>query len=297
MSRRSLLALLGLGVVGACSDTPPQAAPPFNPPANALYYGASAPSDKLQAFEATLGMTLSCHRSYFGAGDEGRLLAQVRSDLNLGRLPIPSIKPPQPWADSSRDKGWLVALLGPLGELRKRIYLSVHHEPENDAPTYGTPADFVVLQRAVIAQAAIDAPNVVVVPILSTWSFDQRSQRVPEEWNVRDAALYGLDLYNPWSPDNGKDWVPFEAKLALAEQEADGREILVGEYGCRTDPSQPGRAADWMTSAFETAVKSNVLAMSYFNSSRNSPDGTWELDDETLPVFAELLSSNAVIRI
>jgi hypothetical protein len=173
----------------------------------------------------------------------------------------------------------------------------VHHEPENDAASYGTPADYIALQEAVMRQAARDARKVVVVPILGIWSFDERALRVPAQWNVRDAPVYGLDLYNPWSPDNGKPWVPFADRLALAEQQAAGRPILIGEYGCRSDPSQPGRAATWMTDAFKASLASDVVAMSYFNSSRNSPDGTWELDSETLPVFAELLSRPDVTRI
>lgn len=287
--------MVGLGLVAACSKEPKR--PRFTFPGGSLYYGASTPIAKLSAFEATLGLTLSCYRSYFEAGQEGLLLARVKSDLALGRMPIPSIKPPGPWADSAKDIGWLERLLGPLGDVDEKIFLSVHHEPENDAASYGGAADYVALQAAVLEQAARVARNVVVVPVVAAWSFDERAERVPQEWNVRDAPVYGLDLYNPWSPDNGKDWVPFEERLDLAEVEAHGRPILVAEYGCRTDASQPGRAASWMNDAFEAALASDVIGMAYFNSSRNSPDGTWELDSETFPVFAELLARPNVTRI
>ena len=88
--------------------------------------------------------------------------------------------------------------------------------------------------------------QVTVVPILGSWSFDERSGRTPRQWNVAEAPVYGLDLYNPWSVDNGRPWVPFADKLTLAEDEAAGRPLLVGEYGCRTDPTQarPSRDMD-----------------------------------------------------
>jgi len=120
---------------------------------------------------------------------------------------------------------------------------------------------------------------------------------VPSSWNVPDAAVYGLDLYNPFSPSNGAAWTPLADKLSLAAGEAAGRPLVIGEYGCRSDPAQPGRAAQWMRDAFETALDAGVVAMSYFHSELNSPDGTWELDDETFPVFSELLSRAEVAQI
>jgi hypothetical protein len=294
LSRRAFLSLLGLSAVAACSGT---SLPTFTFPRNALYYGAGMPPDDLAPFESQLGQPLPCFRRYFEAGEEASLVAQIRGDLDAGRMPIPSIKPPGPWAQSARDNGWIDGVLEPLGELDEPIFLSVHHEPENDAAGYGTAAEFKQLQNAVLSRAATHARNVIVVPILSTWSFDERSKRRPSEWNVTDAPVYGLDLYNPWSATNGKDWVSFEDKLSLAEQEADGRPMLIGEYGCRSDPAQPGRAAQWMRDAFEVALEGSVVAMAYFNSYRNSPDGTWELDAETYPVFAELVTGPGVARI
>jgi hypothetical protein len=217
----------------------------------------------------------------------------VVDDLAAARMPIASIKPPGPWAATARDAGWIESLVGPLGDLDDQLFLCVHHEPENDAARYGTADDYVALQNALLDATAATS-NVVVVPILGTWSFDERSERLPSEWNVHGAGVYGLDLYNPWSPTNGKEWVPFSDKLELAMQEADGRPILIGEYGCRSDPSQPGRAAGWLDDAFDSALGSGVVAMAYFNSARNSPDGTWELDAETLPVFADLISGPQV---
>jgi hypothetical protein len=287
LTRRTFLALVAASAAAACSSGPD--VPSYLFPKNALYFGASTPPDKLAPFEAQLGSRLSCYRSYFEDSEVGSLHRQVVNDLAGGRMPVTSIKPPGSWAATAMNREWIDNLVGPLGDLDDQVFLSVHHEPENDAAGYGTAADYVAMQDAVLG-AASSTSNVVVVPILGTWSFDERSERLPSEWNVHGAGVYGLDLYNPWSPTNGKDWVSFADKLAQATQEADGRPMLIGEYGCRSDPAQPGRAAQWLTDAFDTALGAGVVAMAYFNSSRNSPDGTWELDGETLPVFADLLA-------
>ena len=213
LSRRTFLSLLGLGAVAACSGT---GLPTFTFPKNALYYGAGVPRDNLAPFESRARPAAACSQ-LLRAAEEASLVAQVRNDLDSGRMPITSIKPPGSWAETARDNAWIDGVVEPLGELDEPVFLSVHHEPENDAASYGTAAEFKQLQNAVLSRVAKHARNVIVVPILSTWSFDERSKRRPSEWNVTDAPVYGLDLYNPWSATNGKDWVSFEDKLSLAE--------------------------------------------------------------------------------
>jgi hypothetical protein len=288
MSRRSFLAIVAAAAAtAACSGGSDDAASyPYR--RESLYYGAATPPDRLAAFEAQLGSRLSCYRSFFNSSQVGSLHSRVAVDLEHGRMPIASIKPPGPWAATARDHAWIDHVVGPLGHLDHKVYLCVHHEPENDAAHYGSPADYVAMQDAVL-DAATSTPNVVVVPILGTWSFDDRSDTVASNWNVERAAVYGVDIYNPWSTNTNKGWVPFADKLELAAEEAAGRPMLIGEYGCRSDPAEPGRAAQWLQDALEAALNAGVVAMAYFNSERNSPDGSWELDGETLPVFAEIL--------
>ena len=56
---------------------------------------------------------------------------------------------------------------------------------------------------------------------------------------------------------------------------------LIGEYGCRDDPENPGLAAEWLRDAAEYGRSHNFVSMSYFNSGVQSPDGTWALQGET----------------
>jgi hypothetical protein len=266
-------------------------------PAGRLYYGASMPAGRLAGFESELGAPIACHRTYFRAGGEAALAQQAAADLRAGRVPIPSIKPPAGWAATARDNAWLDSVVEPLSDLPGPVFLAIHHEPENDAAQFGSASDFVALQRAALSRAAAAGKNVTVVPILTSWSFDERSQVDAPAWNVDNAPIYGIDVYNPWSIDNGKPWTTFGDRLALSADDADGRPMLIGEYGCRTDPADPGRAGGWMRDAFASALDADAVAMSYFNSGVGSRDGTWELDDERLPVFADLLHSRQVARV
>lgn len=75
-----------------------------------------------------------------------------------------------------------------------------------------------------------------------------------------------------------------------------GYPTLVGEYGCRTDPENPGCAAQWMRDARDFAYANGFIGISYFNSGLNSPDGTWELDSERTPVFTDLLGRTETAR-
>ena len=49
---------------------------------------------------------------------------------------------------------------------------------------------------------------------------------------------------------------------------------------------EPGRAASWMIQAFDFALANNVVAMSYYDSSLNSPGGSWVLDQERTVAMA-----------
>jgi hypothetical protein len=266
-------------------------------PAGQLYYGASTPADRLAGFESELGAPLACHRTFYKAGSEAAMAQQAAADLRAGRVPIPSIKPPAGWAATARDHAWLDSVIEPLADLPGPVFLVIHHEPENDAASFGSASDFVALQRAALSRAAAAGDSVTVVPILTSWSFDERSEVDASGWNVDNAPIYGLDVYNPWSVDNGKPWTPFGDRLELSAGDADGRPMLIGEYGCRTDPADPGRAAGWMREAFASSLQAHAVAMAYFNSAVGSRDGTWELDDERFPVFAALLQSRQVARV
>jgi hypothetical protein len=104
--------------------------------------------------------------------------------------------------------------------------------------------------------------------------------------------IMGFDSYTGWSPTNGKAWQPaadvFAPGLTILGW---GYPTLVGEYGVRTDPANPGRSAQWLRDAYAFASAHHFVGMSYFDSGNNSPDGTWALDTERLLVFRTNLNA------
>lgn len=314
LSRRSILALaLSSAAAGVVSTAPAALAKPMgsarslatgnrfpgDPGAGRLYYGVSMP-DGLRAFERELGKRVTLHRRYYQAYQTDEMVRQARRDLEHGRLPHLSTKPPGTWgavAAGSHD-GWIRQVASLLRRLHSPVFFTVHHEPEDDAGGTGMRAnDFVAMTTRAVNIFKQEAPNVAVFPVLQSWSFDYRSGRNPAEWFVPAAPIFGVDLYNPWSLTNGKSWVNFSSKLQEIKPYAQGRPIAIGEYGCRTDPTRPGRAADWMRDAFDYARANNVVSMSYFNSYRNSPDGSWELDQERGRVFSASLGTETIARV
>lgn len=272
---------------------------PGDPGAGRLYYGASKPTP-VRSWENQMGQRLAVHRRYYQSYQLDELVRQGRRDLDRTRLPHQSMKPPGTWGEvaAGAHDGWIRSVADGLGRLQAPVFFTVHHEPEDDAGSSGMqPQDFVRMTTRVISIFGDRAPKVTVFPVLMGWTFDPRSGRNPAEWSVPTARILGVDIYNPWSPTNNLDWVPFRSRLDQVRAYAGGRPIAIGEYGCRTDASRPGRAADWMRDAFDYARANNVVSMSYFNSYLNSPDGTWELDTERGRVFANNLGSASVARV
>jgi hypothetical protein len=260
-------------------------------------------SRSLSTWEARLGSTLSLHRSYFEAdlNEASQLVRRCRADLAHARLPHVSLKLGGTWqhvASGDRDP-WLRVLLRRLGELSAPMLVTLNHEPENDAGPPGMqPSDYVAMQRHAISLAAELAPQVTIAPVLQHWTFDpMRGGNDPAEWLVPEAAVMGLDLYNPWSPRNGKQWRGFGSKMDEVIGWFGETPLVIGEYGCREDPANPSLAAEWLRDAAEYARTHNIVSMSYFNSAKNSPDGTWQLHGEGEHAFAELLASDWVARV
>jgi hypothetical protein len=260
-----------------------------------ILYGASLPFDHtVEDFEREVGRHLGVHRSYFSAVQRAQLLETVRDDRAHYRASFVSIKPPAAWheiADGTYDS-WLDGLLKSLDDTGYPVLLCLHHEPEDDAGPIGMePADWVAMQSRAITLAR-DKPAVTIVPILMQWTFDSRSGRDPEQWMVAEADVFGLDVYNHWSQTNGMEWQTFGSEVDLVIPWAQGKPILIAEYGCRDDPQQPGRAAQWIRDTYEYSGAHSIPLLSYFDSWQNSPDGTWELFGERLDAFESMLRAS-----
>jgi hypothetical protein len=240
------------------------------------------------------------HRTFHRPDGSQSLIKAVHADLRARRLPHVSTKCPGSWeaVAAGRHDGWLKYLRRQLAAVDRPVFLTFHHEPENDsfAPRQSA-EDFVAMQTRIIELFARRAPKVTIVPILQSWTLDPGNKSArPASWNVAAARVFGIDIYNPFCEAN-HEWVSFETKLRRARKMAGDRPIAVGEYGCRNDPANPGRASEWMRDAFNVARDGNVVSMSYFHSGVNSPDGAWHLDGGRATVFRNRLSAPAVARL
>ncbi len=287
----------------ATSDRPARGTFPGRPAPGSLYYGASLPHHRsLPAWEDSLGATLALNRSYFtpDPNETGQLVRRCHDDLANRRLPHVSIKPAGTWRDigaGARDD-WLAGMLRPLGAESAPVFFTLHHEPENDAGPEGMqPSDFVAMQVRAIRIAAELAPQVTIVPVLQHWTFDPLHVGVdPSAWLVPEASVMGLDIYNPWSPTNGKAWRSFGSKADEVIGWFGDTPLAIGEYGCREDPANPGLAAQWLRDAAYYARTHNIVSLSYFNSGVDSLEGSYALGGETERTFADLLASDWVAR-
>jgi hypothetical protein len=264
-----------------------------------MFYGASVEGGDPTKLESETGHKLSLYRSYMHADTPAsKLGSRASADVAAGRLPLISTKVPGSWAAvaNGTHDAWLLERIRVLAAVPGPVWLALHHEPSGD----GIPADWVRMQQH--ARRLIDAnsTNIALVGILNGWDFKQRNG-TPEVWNHpvgTGVDVMGFDSYNGWSATNGKQWQDAADVLSPGVTIASwGYPTLVGEHGCRTDPTQPGRAAQWMREAYAFGVAHGFVGMSYFDSGLNSPDGTWELDAERLPVFRTSLVSDPTARL
>jgi hypothetical protein len=272
---------------------------PGDPGPGRLFYGASImPGLSLSALEQTLDHRLTLRRSYFNADQVDDLVRRATDDHDSARLPVVSTKLPGSWAEvaAGDHDAWLHDLLDRLDALTKPVMLSLHHEPEDDVGESGmAPADWVAVQQRAIGAAQGKA--ITILPILMSYTFLPQSQRVPDEWWVDDAAVIGIDGYNPWSPSTDAAWVTFEERMAPVRGYAPDMPLLVAEYGCRTPSDTPARAGTWMRDALAYAVDHEIVGMAYFDSSLNSPDGSWILDAVRTRAMRECIGRNEVVQL
>ncbi|MEQ1508493.1 MAG: hypothetical protein ABMB14_40050 [Myxococcota bacterium] len=255
-----------------------------------MFYGASTEGGDPTTLEADLGQPLVLFRSYFDGDDPAsKFVDRAGDDLANGRLPLMSTKLPGPWLDVANGvyDDWLIERIDGLAALPGPVWLCLHHEPTHD----GLPEDWIAMQQH--ARVLIDArsTNIALVGILNGWDFLEPDPH-PEVWNHpvgTGVHVMGFDSYNGWSEANGVPWRSPESTFSPGVTIAGwGYPTVVGEHGVRTDPTAPGAAADWMRAAYDFALTNGFAGVSYFDSGQNSPDGTWALDAERLPAFAEL---------
>jgi beta-mannanase len=166
-----------------------------------------------------------------------------------------------PWseiADGSHD-GWVVEQARRFKAFGAPMYLTFHHEPEDDEES-GSASDFAAAFRRVVQVFRQErVRNVAFIWTMMSWTFDERSGRNPDDWYPGDrfVDIIGTDGYN-WFPQKpGAPWESFRKvflpTMGFAKER--GKPVFVVEFGVMEDPGDPDRKADWYRRALVTAKR------------------------------------------
>jgi hypothetical protein len=250
--------------------------------------------------ESVAGTKMGLRRTFFSWKQRtGSMVRTAQSDLAAGRLPWVSVKPPS-WAAMAKGThdAEIDEMLRGLDALGGPVWLTVHHEPEGgggrnypDDPG-GTPAWRGMQERVRLRMTALGTDNIAFAPILMSWTFNPLSGRTPSEWWVDDVWDFaGVDHYinketapSVWDAD----W-----RASMAFYASKGLKVAVAEWGNRGTDSV---AAAEMTEYYQKSLASGstpnstqVIGLSYFDSSLNSPMGSWELQGAPLTRFRQIM--------
>ena len=163
--------------------------------------------------------------------------------VSQGRIPFLNWKAPGSWSrvSSGAEDAWIAARADAFRAFGSPVYLSFHHEPENDVGSYGTPAEFAAAFRHVVdIFRSRGVTNVAFVWTMMSWSFDSRSGEPLDEFYPGDAYVdfVGTDGYNWYPGRSGSNWSSFEQVLIPSRSFAlaHGKPWIVVETGVQEDP-------------------------------------------------------------
>ncbi|MBK7586221.1 MAG: hypothetical protein IPI67_39305 [Myxococcales bacterium] len=284
----------GTGGNSAQPDYPGQA------PAGMLVWGAavSGNGDPVVRHETPAGHPLAVRRTFFQWSQRTTSMITIaKDDLAHQRLPWVSVKTPS-WAamGAGTHDAEIDQMLTALAALKGPVWLTLHHEPEGGGGTNspddpaGPKGHVAMNERVRLRMTATKVGNVALAPILMSWTWDPKSGRNPEEW--WKAGIYdfvGVDHYR----DAEASLLTTTWATVRTWAKGKGVDVAVGEWGVRgTDAAAGLRVQEW----YDAAAGSNkdgkgarVVGLSAFDSSLNSPTGSWELKGEQLTTFWKLL--------
>lgn len=256
--------------------------------------------------EDPTGEVLALRRTFFAWRhiDSGYLVNTVRDDHEAGRLPWVSIKPPSAAAGSAN--GWdsiakgnhdteIDNLLQTLDLQNKPIWLTFHHEPEND----GLPAAHWRAMQLKVRERieATGVTNIAFAGILMSWTYFPASGRNPEDWWVDDAwDFVGIDHYIEKENVRFMDVTSDEMwKLTHDFLESKGLPFALGEWGNRGTDADG--VADIQRLYDMVVADDDFLGAAAFDSELNAPTGSWELRGGVLTRFHELMGDQRSIGV
>ena len=275
-------------------------------PSSGAYFGAFASregedsKDVVLRLESQVGRRLAIDHQYY-AWNQTIPTSHQSWDATTGRLPFVNWSAattdgsPVRWsaiANGSQDS-WIVQRADAFKAFGSPIYLTFHHEPENDLTRFGTPTDYAAAFRHIVTVfRSRGVTNVAFVWTMMSWTFEPRSGRDPNVYYPGDSYvdIIGSDGYN-WYP--GKAGVPWASFQQIFQDTnnfavAHNKPWMVVETGCQEDPAHPSRKGQWFRDIVVTAQGWPLLkAVMYFDATN---DYDWNSDSSvsSMQGFAEL---------
>jgi beta-mannanase len=218
--------------------------------------------------------------------------ASERALAAEGRLLLINWKSPGSWpavANGSQD-AQITATANRLKSFGGKLFLAFHHEPENDIPGAGQPADYAkAFRRVVDIFNRVGADNVLFV------------------WNMMGfvgghgdiyPTLYPGDAYVDWIAYDPYNWYGCKAghkDRSFAEitkpfydwtaAHAPGKPLMLAEYGLREQPAGAPSKAEWLRDSLVQlkTTRTRIKALVYFNNLHNCD---WRLTSSSASVAA-----------
>lgn len=269
------------------------------------YWGAGIQGNGDPArHENPTGKSLSVRRTFWqwdaATNNSSNMYKTIEQDLANNRLPFVSIKTPG-WADMASGKydTQIDQILKKLDSYGKPIWFVVHHEPEGGAGVKtgddpGGPTAWRGMQTRVRQRMnSVNTNNVAFMPVLMNYTWQKSSGRNPEDWWVSGVwDAYCVDTYNDSTDGSNlrQTWYDF---VAWAEKK--GIPYCIAEWGNRgTDTQTAQEMKDFWNWSFNN--KKDMIAYTYFDSSLNSPTGSWELTGEPLNMFRDIMKNDTKVQ-
>ena len=171
--------------------------------ASSVRIGMSAPRDQWGARLAETGPVRS--RRLFGSlSSPSGMISLAASEIGAGRMPIMSFKlPSNDWVGAAAGKydAQLRSLATMLDNLPGQVFVTIHHEPNND----GAAKDYAAMQRRVLPILAppsnVDAGVIVNGFWWTTLTDAEIAQWLPSDVR-RLAEVVAADTYQGGTPSN-----------------------------------------------------------------------------------------------
>lgn len=302
--------LAAVTLISTILATDALAYPPVLVPERGTYLGSwVAPrsdetgQEPIRRVERSIGRKFAVDHRYY-RWNQSLPSAYDKASYRNGRLPFISWKPMRtdgsiiPWGEivsGSHDR-WIAAQARRFRAFGAPMYLTFHHEPENDEE-FGTPDEFAsAFAHIVRIFRETRVRNVAFVWTMMSWTFDERSGRNPMDWYPGDryVDVVGTDGYNWFPMKAGAEWEPFQVIMAatMGFAKERGKPVFVVEYGVMEDPTDPNRKGSWFRSIVRAARDWPLLkGVIYFDEVKGGWPWNSDSSSVSLDGYADLATS------